>query len=142
MEMENIDFIGAVKFLAQKAGMQVEETEEYKGKYAPKTADRERLLALMKATGHFYVDNLEKPEAKIYNDYLKSRGFDRSVVRAFGIGASLDFSSLPRHLRGLGYTDEEMLKCGVCSKYERERNGVKKSEMGDALYGRLIIPII
>lgn len=142
MEMENLDFIGAVRFLAEKAGMEVEETERKDGKYIPKTADRDRLLALMKATGYFYIDNLKKPEARRFNDYLLSRGFDRKTVRDFGIGASLDFYSLPKHLKNLGYTEEEMLKCGVCTKYEREKGGVKKSEIGDSLYGRLIIPII
>ena len=97
MEMENLDFIGAVRFLAEKAGMEVEETERKDGKYIPKTADRDRLLALMKATGYFYIDNLKKPEARRFNDYLLSRGFDRKTVRDFGIGASLDFYSLPKH---------------------------------------------
>ena len=60
-------------------------------------------------------------------------------MTAFGIGASLDMFSLPNYLKSKGYTEEEMLKCGVCQKKVKDDGS---SYVYDALWGRLIIPII
>lgn len=59
---------------------------------------------------------------------------DGKTVRKFGIGASLDFNSLPVYLRRRGYTFEEMAEAGVV--------GSKNGRYFDALGGRLIIPVI
>lgn len=143
MIMENLDYLGAVRLLAEWAGLALPDDDRDYKEIAQERSDRDRLLALLKETALFYVRNLSKPEAKPFNDYLLSRGFDRKTVTAFGMGASLDMFSLVNHLRSKGYTDEEMLKSGVCKKKDRkDENGKDKSYIYDDQFDRLIVPII
>lgn len=137
--MENLDYIGAVRLLAENAGMAMpDDDRDYKKRESDKQS-RDRLLSLTKDAALFYVHNLSDPKAKPHNDYLAFRGIERRTVTAFGIGASLDKTSLPAYLASKGYTEEEMLKCGVCQK-RVDDDGL--SYVYDALWGRLIIPII
>ena len=137
--MENLDYIGAVRLLAENAGMAMpDDDRDYKKRESDKQS-RDRLLSLTKDAALFYVHNLSDPKAKPHNDYLAFRGIERRTVTAFGIGASLDMFSLPNYLKSKGYTEEEMLKCGVCQKKVKDDGS---SYVYDALWGRLIIPII
>ncbi len=137
--MENLDYIGAVRLLAENAGMAMpDDDRDYKKRESDKQS-RDRLLSLTKDAALFYVHNLSDPKAKPHNDYLAFRGIERRTVTAFGIGASLDKTSLPAYLASKGYTEEEMLKCGVCQKRVEDDGS---SYVYDALWGRLIIPII
>lgn len=137
--MENLDYIGAVRYLAENAGMAMpDDDRDYKKRESDKQS-RDRLLSLTKDAALFYVHNLSDPKAKPHNDYLAFRGIERRTVTAFGIGASLDKTSLPAYLASKGYTEEEMLKCGVCQKRVEDDGS---SYVYDALWGRLIIPII
>lgn len=137
--MENLDYIGAVRLLAENAGMAMpDDDRDYKKRESDKQS-RDRLLSLTKDAALFYVHNLSDPKAKPHNDYLAFRGIERRTVTAFGIGASLDKTSLPAYLASKGYTEEEMLKCGVCQKRVDDDGS---SFVYDALWGRLIIPII
>ncbi|MBE5742127.1 MAG: DNA primase [Clostridiales bacterium] len=143
MIMENLDYLGAIRLLAEWAGMSMpEDTRDY-SEIAKERSDRDRLLALMKETALFYVRNLAKPEAEEFNSYISRRGFDRKTVTAFGMGASFDRFGLVNHLKQKGYTEEEMLKCGVCKKKVRaDENGKDTSYIYDDQWGRLIVPII
>lgn len=135
MTMENLDYLGAVRLLAEWAGMTMpEDTRDFQ-EIQKERSDRDRLLSILKETALFYVRNLAKPEAKPFNDYLYRRGFDRATVTTFGMGASFDGFSLVDYLRSKGYTDDEMLKCGVCKRSQ-------KGSVYDDQYGRLIVPII
>lgn len=143
MLMENLDYLGAVRLLAEWAGMALPDDDRDYKEIAKERSDRDRLLALLKETALFYVRNLARAEAKPFNDYLEKRGFDRKTVTAFGIGASLDMFELVNHLRSKGYTYEEMLKCGVCKKKERtDKNGKDTSFIYDDQSERLVVPII
>ena len=135
--MENLDYIGAVRLLAENAGMAMpDDDRDYKKRESDKQS-RDRLLSLTKDAALFYVHNLSDPKAKPHNDYLAFRGIERRTVTAFGIGASLDRFSLPNYLKSKGYTEEEMLKCGVCQKKVKDDGS---SYVYDALWGRLISP--
>ncbi len=137
--IENLDYVGAVRYLAENAGMAMpEDDRDFKKRESDKQS-RDRLLSLMKDTALYYVHNLSNEKAQAHNEYLAYRGIERRTVTAFGIGASLDMFSLPKYLRSKGYTEEEMLKCGVCQKKTKEDG---TSYVFDALWGRLIIPII
>lgn len=139
MTMENLDYVGAVRYLAENAGMPMPEDKRDDERRRQDKNTRDRQLSLMKDTALFYVHNLRDERAKPHNDYIAYRRIDRKTVTAFGIGASLDFHSLPQYLGKKGYTEEEMLKCGVCQKKTKEDGS---SFLFDALGGRLIIPII
>lgn len=139
MIMENLDYPGAVKYLADRAGLKLPDDERDYKEISKERSRRERMLSLIKTAALYYVHNLRSPQAEVHRKYLAERGVDSKTATAFGLGASTDMFSLVEHLRGKGFKDDEMVECGVC---QRKTNDKGKTFTYDALTGRLIIPII
>ncbi len=133
-EIESLDFSDSVKFLADRAKIPLPEIGENDERVKEQKKRRERLLALLKDAARFYARNLKTQQATPHVDYIYKRKISSEYVAKFGIGASLDYDGLPKHLRSLGYTDEEMTASGAV--------GEKNGKYYDALAGRLIIPVI
>ena len=77
-EFEGIDFLGALKILADKAGVTLE-------KFASKTNDKkERLYLLLEAATLFLERNLANEEIPL--DYLKKRGLHEETIRNWRVG--------------------------------------------------------
>ena len=95
------------------------------------------MLGINRAAARFFYEqlNADTEEAKAARAYWRGRGLSDSTIRRFGLGyAPNDFSAMRRHLRGLGFSEEEMLASGI----------VKRSEKGnvyDAFRGRVMTPI-
>ena len=139
MTMENMDYVEAVKYLAEQARMPLPEDDGNYEKNAENASKKERLLSLLKDAALFYVKNLDDEKASLHREYINKRQIDRKTMRAFGLGASLDMFALPKYLKTKGYTEQEMLDSGVC---QQKTNAEGKTYNFDAQYGRLIIPII
>ena len=135
-EYENVDFLQAVQILAARAKLDV---PAYDDKTAEKNAEikrkKDRLLQLMRTAARFYLNNLYSGSAEAHLEYLAGRKLQPTTVKKFGIGASLDFTSLPQNLLGQGFTPEECVESGVCVRSDSGR-------LTDAQGERLIIPII
>ncbi len=137
MEVESLGYMEAVKFLANRANMELPETSfQEDAKMQENAKNRAIRLAILKDTAKFYVHNLEKPDAKPYLDYIFKRGFNQTTIRAFGIGCSLDYHTLPKYLKEKGYEYEDMVAAGVVA-YNKDTN-----EYTDFEAKRLIVPII
>ena len=135
-EYENVDFMQAVRILADRAGLEIPTFDERDSKeLALKKQKKDRLRALMKDAARFYLNNLYSGKAQEHLTYLQKRGIAPSTMKKFGLGASLDFAALPAYLRANGYTAEECVESGACAKTDDGR-------IIDAMGGRLIIPII
>lgn len=134
MEIESLDFNDAVRFLAERAKITVPEFKYDDEKIREQKKKKERLLELLTDTARFYASNLRSNKADKHIDYILRRKINSECVAKFGIGASLNFSELPEHLKSKGYTYQEMIDSGVVD--------VKDGRYYDALGGRLIIPII
>lgn len=134
MEIESLDFMDAVKFLAERVKMELPDFKYDDKKIKEQKQQKERVLSLLKDTAKFYVNNLRSPQAEKHLAYLIKRQISDEYITKFGIGASLDFNGLPKYLSGLGYTYEEMIASGAVS--------YKDGRYFDALGGRLIIPMI
>ncbi len=135
-EVENVDFFDAVKILAERVKMPIPESDYKSEEEAKKARDKkERLFSIMRETAMFYAKNLVDGKADEMLEYLAKRGFDGKTVRKFGMGASLDYKTLPKHLASLGYTEREMLDSGVCKRNE-------SGYLYDFQAERLIVPII
>ena len=133
---ENVDFMQAVQMLAARAHLEVPAFDDRSAEEAAeKKKKRDRLSALMRDAARFYFSNLYGGRAEAHLAYLQKRGFSPSTCRKFGIGASLDYVSLPSYLLAQGYTPEECEESGACSRTEEGR-------LIDAEGERLIIPII
>ena len=135
-EIENLTRIEAIRFLAQRVGMEVPDDKGYDEEKADEARkSKERQLKILLESARFYVNNMKKPEAEPYIKYMLDRGFSQKTLRTFGIGVSLDYKSLPEHLKALGYSYDDMVKCGVVSY--NEETGYTDFEAK-----RLIVPII
>ena len=134
MEIESLDFNDAVKFLAERVKMPLPEIKYDDEKIREQKRQKERVLALLTDTARFYAGNLKKEESIKHKEYILKRKISSESLAKFGIGASLNFNDLPKHLLSKGYTYEEMSLSGVVDS--------KDGRYYDSLGGRLIIPII
>ena len=105
---EHLDFADAVRFLAERAGIVLHETEEG-------TEDRRRrgelLDAMAMAVAWYHERLLSAPDAGRARDYLRSRGYDGAVVRRFQLGwAPDDWDALTR---ALGLTPQVAADSGL-----------------------------
>ncbi len=134
-EYENVDFRTAVQILAARAKMEIPAYDDHAAEEAAnRKRKKDRLLSLMKETARFYLNNLYSGKADAHLSYLDKRKIAPSLMKKFGLGASLDYQSLPSYLRLKGYTAEECVESGACA----QTNG----RLIDAQGGRLVIPII
>src|SRR3989344_171920 len=126
-QFEGVDFMGALRMLADKAGVAL--------RFEPKEKkdERERLFDCMEASTKVFEANLfENKEAL---DYLKNRGLTDETIKNWRLGlAKDDWHDLETRLSSKGFRSDEMLRAGV----------IKKAEGGkiyDTFRNRIIFPI-
>ncbi len=133
-EMETIEFIDAVKLLAAKANMEVPTSDEDSRKTAEQKRKKDALLKILNDCAHFYLNNLNSGKADAHIEYILSRKIPTNIVRTFGLGASLNYTDLPKFLLAKGYSKQDILDSGVVNEVD--------GRLTDAQGGRLIYPII
>ncbi len=112
----NVDYVEAVKTLAQRCGMPLPDEDDAAGKA------RMRLLALNKEAAKFYYNcmNSNTENAKNIRAYWRKRGLSDSTIRRFGLGYAPDeWSALSTHMYALGYSQKELLDAGFLRNSER-----------------------
>ena len=125
-EFEGLDFKGALKLLADKAGVALEN-------YDPKNeSEREKLYRIMEEATLFFEKNLVGNIETL--KYLKDRGLEDKTIKDFRIGfIKADWRELYNYLSKKGFRDIEIEKAGL----------IKKTEKGcyDRFRGRIMFPI-
>jgi len=117
--IDSLGFTEAVERLAKRAGIDLryEQGGQIPGK---EQSQRRRLIEAHKAAAEFYAEHLDSPAAQAARDFLSSRGFELTDARRFGVGyAPAEWDSLTRHLRGRGFTENELLVGGLASQGRR-----------------------
>ena len=137
-EIESTDFMGAVRILADRAKMRVPESNFDTEESIRKKKKRDNMAKILLDSARFYLKNLYSGDerADAHLEYIAKRGLSPTTVKKFGLGASLDFNSLPDYLAGKGYFREDLIDSGVLASSE------KNNRLYDSLGGRLIFPII
>ena len=132
-KMERLEFIEALKFLADRAGVEV---TDVKNEQQLKKLDLYKALyRINQETARFFYSNLNKTKAPM--EYLKGRGLNDNTLKSFGLGYSLnEWNSLMNHLRQNGFSQELMQKAGLIAKSE------KSSGFYDKFRNRVMFPII
>ena len=136
-EIENTDFIGAVRILASRAKMEVPESNFDSEKALEDKKKRDAMAKIMLDSARFYLSNLYSGDSRAdaHLQYISNRKLSPSTVKKFGLGASLDFFGLPDYLAGKGYTKQDLIDSGVLTEG-------KNGRLVDSQGGRLIFPII
>ena len=130
--IENLDYMEAIRFLAQRAGMQVPEAEADSGMAKLRT----RLLEINRETARFYYSVLNSDAGKEGREYFVRRALKPETVRHFGLGyAPASRFSLVDALKKKGYAENELILANVAF---RTRNGGAI----DRFFGRAMFPII
>ena len=134
MEYENYSFPEAVKYLAERAGVELtqkELTEEQKRQEGLRTT----LLEINTKAARYYYAKLKSPQGKIGYDYLRERGLSDETIRRFGLGyAGQDGAELYRYLKQQGYGDSILKETGL---FKMEERGVY-----DKFWNRVMFPIM
>ena len=132
-KMESVDFIDAVRILAEAAHMEVPQFKGgKKSGYDPEK--KKRLYELMKDAARHYHENLSLPQAEVARQYLEKRGIDAKLTVKFGLGYSLNGGEIIDFLTKKGYAKAEMKEVGIIEQ--------RADSYYDVFYGRLIFPII
>ena len=133
MEIENLTFPEAVRFLAKRANLPVPEDD---GPQDGADRLRRRVLELNRDAARWYYDLLCSPEGAAVQTYLDRRQIRKSIAVRFGMGASPDrWDGLLTAMTRRGYTKEELLAAGLVVN---GRNG----RLYDKFRNRLMLPVI
>lgn len=136
MKIENLDFRGALEFLARRAGVALEPPSP---RLKQRQDRRGRLRAALEAAGDFYhrqlVGSGSGTGGETARAYLAGRGFGSDEATAFGLGWAPDaWSALSGELRRTGFSEDEMVAAGLAR--ERDTGGVY-----DTFRARVVFPI-
>ncbi len=130
--IENLDYIEAVKFLADRAGLPMPET----GVDDTISKLRVRILEINRETARFYHSVLRNSEGKKGLDYFLQRHLLPATITHFGLGfAPATRFALVDHLKNKGYTVEEMIQSNVAVK-------TRSGRVADRFFNRVMFPII
>lgn len=133
--IENLDYIEAVKFLAERAGMQMPE-DGYDDSVAK---HRQRILAANREAARFFHSTLVSPKGKAGLDYFLGRGLSMSTIKHFGLGYAPDsWDDLLNHMKSKGFTSNELFDADLVKR--SDKNG--KVYYFDNFRNRVITPII
>ena len=113
---DQLSFVEAIEHLARRYGvdLQYEQGGSAAGRQG---SQRSRLVEAHKVAAEFYVEQLDGPAAGAGKQFLAERGFDRAAAAAYGVGfAPQGWDNLVKHLRGRGFSQEELLAAGLASE--------------------------
>lgn len=134
-DIENLDYIEAVKFLADKAGLQMP-NEQYDDTLQKK---RKRMLEMNKEAARFFHQYMLSPEGKDGLNYWAGRGLTPQTVTHFGLGyAPNDWNTFMNYMRSKGYSAQELFEGDLARKSAKEG----KTNFYPTFRNRVITPII
>lgn len=130
--IENLDYVDAVKFLADRAGLRMPE----QGVNDAVSKLRVRVLEANREAARFYHSVLSTPAGQEGLAYFRGRAYTDATIRHFGLGFAPPTGwALRDAMRAKGFTDEELIAAFLCKRSE-------KGHLYDVFRGRVMIPII
>lgn len=132
MEYENYSFVEAVKYLADRAGIDLPE-QEYSQEAKEKADLKSSILEVNKEAARFYYVQLKSEKGRRAYQYLKDRGLSDETIKAFGLGYSTN--ELFGYLRSKGFAEHLIRQAGLINTDERK--GVY-----DRFWNRVMFPIM
>ncbi|GAB4000542.1 DNA primase [Spirosoma daeguense] len=141
MDIENIGYGEALRYLAKKYGIEIEEQEQTPEELLRQNERESLLIVLNFAKTYFQELLLTSDEGKgIGLSYFRERGFTNPTIEAFELGYTLDaWDALLQEGQRRGYSIELLEKAGLILTKEREGGGNRK--IFDRFRGRVMFPI-
>lgn len=135
MEYENFSFIEAVKYLADRAGVQLPEVE-YSKEERMKADKKALILEINKIAANYFYKQLKTANGQQAKEYLSARKLAPETIRHFGLGYSNKYSDdLYKFLKQKGYSDELLKDSGLVGFHE-------KYGPQDKFWNRVMFPIM
>ncbi len=133
-QIENLEYIPALELLAKRAGITLPES----AKRTDGGFDRNRFINMNRDAARFFRECLfDEKLGKGAMEYLQKRELSVATIKRFGIGFSPDdFSALTKHMRNLGYSEDELIAGFLCGR--SRKNGA----LFDYFRNRVMFPII
>ncbi len=133
--IENLDYIEAVKLLADRAGLQMPQD----GFDDSLARHRQRLLAANREAARFFYKSLMSPQGKVALDYYLNRGLSIETIKHFGLGYAPDsWDALIVYMKEKGFTLNELYDANLVKR--SDKNG--KIRYYDNFRNRVMTPII
>jgi DNA primase len=129
--MDHVTFAEAVERLAGRLGYELHYED---GAPATDHGQRARILAANQAASDFFATSLAGNDAEPARRFLGERGFDPAAAAHFGVGFAPRGGVLARHLKSLGFGEEELVTAGLLGRGDR-------GEVYDRFRSRLLWPI-
>ncbi len=128
MKIENLNYVDALKFLADKYGMTLEESYS-----SQESIDRrKRLYEINSMAAKFYMKNLLTDDFP--QEYMQKRGLSKRILNRFFLGYAKNDNGLYEYLKSKDVKDSEMLELGLVSQFN--------NRIVDKFQDRLIFPIL
>lgn len=135
MEYENFSFVESVKYLAERAGVELPE-QEYSGEVKREADLKTRIYEIYKVAANYYYYQMRTEQGKKAYNYLRERELSDETIKQFGLGYSNVYSDdLYRYLKSKGYDDEILKKSGLIT-YDEKRGA------HDKFWNRVMFPIL
>ncbi len=137
MDMEHLDFMDALKLLADRAHLEIPENRDPKERQKrAEFADKKQMIYSLNAeAARFFYSTLTSDDGKDALAYLHDRMIKNSTIKKFGLGyAPNGWTTLIEHLKTKGYKEHDMFEAGL----------VKMRDNGtyfDAFVDRVMFPI-
>lgn len=131
MEMDGVDFRGALELLARQAGVDL---DQYRGSQTGRGKAKERLMEALELAAKFY--QVQFKQNKTAQEYvIKKRGFNKETLLAFRLGYSPEEGTkLTQFLLNKGFTPSEIKQAGLSAQRARGPS--------DMFRGRIMIPLM
>ena len=109
-KVEGMEFKEALSFLADEAGVELEEmSSDFKKEYQEKKSKAK----LLETANEYFKNNFWSPEGEDVRNYLADRGYSKEDVEAMELGAYTDRGSLIKYLTDKGYSKQDIQKAGL-----------------------------
>ncbi len=133
MKIENLGYVEAIKFLADRAGMAMPEDS----KNDESSRIKSRILEINRTAARYFYDTLTgSPDGEKGRRYFAERQLSAATITKYGLGyAPNGWYNLSNHLRSKGFYDDELIAAFLCKRG-------KNDGVYDVFRDRVMFPII
>ncbi len=136
MEYEKLNFVEAVRTLAEKSGIEIPESGSQKSDYSGGESKSAVLYKVNRAAASEYHKNLMSDDGEDARKYLSDRGIEGDMLKDYGIGlAPNEWEWLKKKLSGKGFTLKSLVESGLMGR--GEQGGTY-----DRFKNRIVFPVI